>query len=321
MILVGDIGGTNTRLALFEMSGEFKVIVEKKFPSHAYSGLEEIATLFLQEQKTIIKSACFAIAGPVREGVVHPPNLSWVVDAAKLRQALRISQVTLLNDLQANANGLKVLKPEELFLVQKGTKQAGNQALLSPGTGLGEAGLIWDGKNHHPFASEGGHADFAPRNQEEFELLSYLQKKFDHVSFERVISGPGIYSLYQFLKEKNVPSGEVEAAMKQKDPSIVITEFGLSHKDKICSLAIDWFLSLCGAEAGNLALKFLSLGGLFLGGGIAPRYASRFKESPFLPSFLNKGRFKPLLESIPIYIVMNDNTALLGAAAYAREHF
>ncbi len=320
MILAGDIGGTNIRLALFEPEGELKIIVEKKYPSREHKGLEEVVSLFLQEQKAIVTAACFGIAGPIREGRATPPNLPWIVDAAELSKKLRIPTVHLLNDLQANANGLKALKLDELFLVQQGKKQMGNQALLSAGTGLGEAGLYWNGIKHLPFACEGGHADFASRNEIEIKLLLYLQKKFGHVSYERVISGPGIHSMYEFLVEKGLEpaSKEVEDAMKQRDPSAVISEFGLQNKDKACSRAIDWFLSVLGAEAGNLALKFLSFGGLFLGGGIAPRYAQRFQGSEFLHSFSGKGRFQELLESIPIYIVMNDNAALLGAASFAR---
>jgi glucokinase len=321
MILAGDIGGTNIRLALFERTGDLKIGVEKKYPSRAHRGLEEVVSLFLTEQKAAVTAACFGIAGPIREGRANPPNLPWIVDAAELRKNLHIPAVHLLNDLQANANGLKALKPDELFLVQAGKKQPGNQALLSAGTGLGEAGLYWDGTKHCPFACEGGHADFAPRNEIEFELFLYLQKKFGHVSYERVASGPGLHSLYEFLiaTGREPPSQEVQDAMKERDPSAVISEFGLTNQDQACSRAIDWFLSVIGAEAGNLALKFLSFGGFFLGGGIAPRYAHRFQASDFLASFRSKGRFQELLTSIPIYIVMNDNTALLGAAAFARE--
>jgi len=321
MILAGDIGGTHTRLALFEPTEELVLSIEKKYLSQQYKGLEEIVAQFLSEQKVKVTAACFGIAGPIINGRAIPPNLAWIVDAAHLSKTFHIPNVHLLNDLQANANGLKALKSSELFLIQKGKQQTGNQALLSAGTGLGEAGLYWNGSKHLPFASEGGHADFAPRNALEIELFIYLQKKWGHISYERIVSGPGIHVLYDFLIQsgKETASKEVELAMKTSDPSAVIGTFGLQNKDKACSHALDWFLSLLGAEAGNLALKFLSLGGLFLGGGIAPRLAARFASSEFLPSFSEKGRFKDLLESIPIYIVMNDNTALLGAACFAKE--
>ena len=316
MILAGDIGGTHTRFALFE--GGRIVVPEQKFPSQSYSGLEEIVREYLRGKK--IAKACFGVAGPVYEGVCKATNLPWVVDAAQLSKALQIPSVHLLNDLEANAYGLRVLKPNELYLLQKGNqKQKGNQALIAAGTGLGEAALFWDGKEHHPFACEGGHVDFAPRNEKEVELFFYLKKKFSHVSYERVVSGPGIHEIYQFLIEKHLEkvSKQTEAEMNQRDPSAVISERGRLNQDPACVHALDWFLSLYGAEAGNLALKFLSLGGFYVGGGIAPHLSEKMKQGAFVSSFVEKGRFKSLLESIPIWVILNDNAALLGAASYA----
>ncbi len=316
MILAGDIGGTHTRLAIFE-NGKM-VVPEKKFLSRQYSGLEEIIAKYLHSQK--VEKACFGVAGPVQEGVCKATNLPWIIDSSKIAKALQISSVSLLNDLEANAYGISVLKQGELLLLQKGNpKQKGNQALIAAGTGLGEAGLYWDGNKHHPFACEGGHADFGPKNEIEIELLIHLKKKFSHVSYERVVSGPGIHSIYQFLietgREKRSPQLEVE--MEKHDSSAVISEWGRLNKDPGCVHAIDIFLSVYGAEAGNLALKFLSLGGFYIGGGIAPNLIEKMKGG-FLSSFSAKGRFKSLLESIPIWVIMNDNAALLGAAAYAR---
>ncbi len=317
MILAGDIGGTNTRLAFFEkgkMVGQ-----EGKFPSHRYKSLEEIVREFLQGQK--IEKACFGIAGPVRDGRCKTTNIPWVVDAAHVSRTLHISAVHLLNDLEANAYGLKMLKKEELFLLHEGRAQKGNQALIAAGTGLGEAGLFWDGRTHRPFACEGGHTDFAPRNAMEIELLVYLKKKFEHVSYERVVSGPGLHSLFQFLVEtrRETLAPAVKAEMEQRDPSKVISEWGNENKDAACVRAVDWFVSLYGAEAGNMALKFLSLGGFFVGGGIAPHLIRKIKHGAFHSSFVDKGRFKELLESIPIWIVLNENAALLGAAHYAED--
>ncbi len=313
MILAGDIGGTNTRLAFFEKGKQ--VGEEKKFPSQKYGSLEEIVQEFLQGKS--VSHACFGVAGPVREGKCKITNLSWMIDASHIRKALQIDSVHLLNDLEANAYGLKALKKEELFLLHPGKKQSGNQALIAAGTGLGEAGLFWDGKTHHPFACEGGHTDFAPRNPLEVELLLYLQKKFGHVSYERVVSGPGLHNLFQFLidtgKQKWDPLLKVE--MGKEDPSRVISKWG--NRDEACRFAIDWFLSLYGAEAGNMALKFLALGGFYVGGGIAPHLIDQLKGGRFHSSFIDKGRFKELLQSIPIWIVLNDNAALLGAASYA----
>jgi glucokinase len=318
MILAGDIGGTHTRLALFAREGEFSLAGEKTYPSRKYAGLEEIVQEFLQG-KTVSR-ACFGVAGPVVEGRCKATNLPWIVDAAKLSKDLGIASVSLLNDLEANAYGLRALKEEDLYLLQSGKKQVGNRALIAAGTGLGEAGLYWDGKEHRPFACEGGHADFAPRNEEEMELLKHLQRQFDHVSCERVVSGPGILSMYRFLVETGREKGskEVEMEMKRRDPPAVISEFGREKRDRACARVIEWFLSLYGAEAGNLALKIFSIGGLYIGGGIAPHLIELLKTGDFRASFANKGRFKELLESVSIYVIRNDNTALLGAAVFGR---
>ncbi len=321
LILAGDIGGTNTRLALFHSTGDLSIVVEAKYPSKDFPGLEQIVAKFLEEHPVKVNVACFGIAGPIRDGKCKATNLPWVIDAAVLSKALNIPSVRLYNDLESNANGIKVMKPEELYCLQKGVAQTGHQALIAAGTGLGEAGLFWDGKVHRPFACEGGHTDFAPRNELEIELLTYLQKKFGHVSYERIISGPGIHALYDFLIEvKGEPkNSKVTEAIQQKDPSAVICEFAMNQQDPVCVQVVSWFLSLYGAEAGNLALKFLSLGGFYIGGGIAPRLLSLFKESEFLTAFANKGRFQALLQSMPIQIILNDHAALLGAAAFGRE--
>ena len=316
MILAGDIGGTHTRLAYFENG---RNLVERKYPSRDWAGLEQIVQEFLQTEKRKVSKACFGVAGAIRNGKCKATNLPWIIDSAALSQALHIP-VRLLNDLEANAYGVKVLKKGELHLLQVGDPKAiGNQALISAGTGLGEAGIYWDGQRHHPFACEGGHTDFSPRNEEEIALFLYLRKKFDHVSFERVVSGPGLHSIYQFLVEtgRYPLSPEIKREMEQKDPSRVVSEWGGSGKDPACREALDRFVAAYGAEAGNVALKFYSLGGLYIGGGIAPHILERLQNGPFLSSFHDKGRFKGLLESIPIWVIMNDDTALLGAAAYA----
>jgi glucokinase len=299
MILAGDIGGTNTRLALFDGGN---VVLEKKFKSGSFKSLEEIVSLFLEGKK--ISRACFGVAGPVREGRCQATNLPWMIEAKNLAKTIGIATVSLLNDLEAKAYGLRCMKKEDYFVLHLGKRQEGNQAMIAAGTGLGEAGLYWDGKEHHPFACEGGHVDFAPRNPLEIELLQYLQKKHQHVSYERIVSGPGIYTLYEFF------------AKGKKNPSIMTPQDVTTSKDPVALQAVDLFLSLYGAESGNLALKFLSLGGFFIGGGIAPFLKDAMKGS-FLSSFMDKGRFKPLLESIPIYVILNDDASLLGAAYFA----
>lgn len=318
MILVGDVGGTHTRLALFE-KGQTLVGKEEIFQNHQYKSLEEIGQFFLKNRR--VEKGCFAVAGPVRGGKCKMSNLPWLLDAAKIGHALHISEVYLLNDLEANAYGLKGLKKEDLFVLHQGIQQVGNQALISAGTGLGEAGLFWDGKEHRPFACEGGHTDFAPRNALEIELLLYLQKKFGHVSYERVVSGPGLHSLFQFLIDtgRHSCSPALKKEMEERAPSIVISEWGSRDRDAACAQALHWFLSLYGAEAGNVALKFLSLGGIYISGGIAPHLVKQIKEGNFYSSFIDKGRFKGVLESIPISIVLNENTPLLGAVYYATK--
>lgn len=318
MILAGDIGGTHTRLALFEAAGGLKSKAEKKYLSRNYASLEEIVRDFLGSQS--VSRACFGIAGPIRNERCQATNLSWVVEAASLRQNLKIRSVHLLNDLEANAYGLRVLKKEELYLLHPGVAgQKGNGALIAAGTGLGEAGMYWDGKEHHPFACEGGHSDFAPRNAIEFELLVYLKKKFAHVSYERVVSGPGIFEIYKFLTETGrvKANAAIEEEMKHRDPPAVISENARLNKDAGCVQAIDWFISLYGSESGNLALKMLSIGGFYIGGGIAPHLIDKMKDGRFHSSFVDKGRFKNLLESIPIWVILNDEAALLGAAYFS----
>jgi glucokinase len=319
MILTGDIGGTHTRLALFEKGEK---IDERKYPSREFASLEKIVEQYLQAEKRKVSKACFGIAGPVRNGKCKATNLPWVLDEAVLSQALKMP-VRLLNDLVAHAYGLRRLKKDELHSLQSGDPKAqGNQALVSAGTGLGEAGLFWDGRKHLPFSCEGGHVDFAPRDDEEIALFHYLKKKNEHVSYERVVSGPGLYAIFQFLVETGrFPfSPEAKSEMEKRDPSKVVSEWGSKGQDPACKESLLRFVSVYGAEAGNVALKFMSLGGLYIGGGIAPHILKELKQGPFLTSFLSKGRFKGLLESIPIWIVLNDDTALIGAAVYMEDH-
>lgn len=319
MLLVGDMGGTYTRLALCK---DKNVLCEKKFSSKAYSGPEEIIREFIEAEKIEVERACLGVAGPVYNGKCKATNLPWVVDTSHLSQTLKIPFIRLVNDLVAHAFGIQSLKKEELYLLQEGSPHPGaNQALIAAGTGLGEAGLFWDGERHRPFPCEGGHADFAPRNSLECELLIWFQKRYRHVSYERVVSGPGLFDLYRFLIEtgQEEESVEVKEQIREKDPPAVISEWGRLRRDPACMRAVDWFLSLYGAEAGNLALKMLALGGIFIAGGIGHRFLDDMKKGSFLLSFREKGRFKEMLESIPIWVVLNDHTALIGAAYLAEN--
>lgn len=322
MILAGDIGGTNTRLALLEMEDKRRprVVEEQTFPSREHKGLDEIVRQFLGDGGATITRACFGVAGPIRNRQSRPANLPWVVDANQLATRFGFGSVTLVNDLEANALGLVALEAKDFAVLNEGAPDAeGNAAIISAGTGLGEAGLHFEGKMRRPFASEGGHADFAPRNELEIELLRYLLAKYEHVSYERVLSGPGLQNIYRFLRdtEREVEPVWLAEEMGGADPSSVITKAALTEKSELAMRALDLFVSIYGAEAGNLALKVKATGGVFLGGGIAPRIIEKLKSPAFMEAFTAKGRMKPLLEAIPVRVILNDMTALLGAALCA----
>jgi len=321
MILAGDIGGTKTRLAYFDTGNAgLTLVADETFPSQNYNSLDEIVKNFVNKHSVSITRACFGIAGPVKRACVKTPNLPWLVDGHRLAQRLHLESVGLINDLEANAFGVACLGPEDfLVLSEGGGELVGNAAIISAGTGLGEAGLYWDGAQHHPFASEGGHADFAPRNSIELELLRYLIKQFGHVSYERVLSGPGLLNIFHFLRlkrKRKVPTW-LKDEMEQRDPATVISEAAVKGRCEICVHTLDLFVSIFGAEAGNLALKVMARGGVYVGGGIAPKIVSKLKNSQFLYSFSDKGRMKSLLEKIPVHVILNDQAALLGAARAA----
>jgi glucokinase len=321
MILAGDVGGTSTRLAFFNVEGgRLKLAVEQTYPSRDHGSLDEILRVFISTHQQAADCAAFGIAGPVRRGRVETPNLSWVVEAESLERELGLKSIGLINDLEANAYGIATLAEEDFEVLNAGAPDAtGNAAVISAGTGLGEAGLFWDGARHHPFACEGGHADFSPRNEIEIELLRYLLGRFGHVSWERVVSGPGLYSIYEFLRDtgRGEEPAWLAAEVRQNDPSLVVSQHGLQNAAPICVEALDLFVSLYGAEAGNLALKMMATGGIYLGGGIAPKIAGKLKDPSFMAAFVNKGRFKSLLADIPVRVILNDKTALFGAARYA----
>jgi glucokinase len=320
MILAGDVGGTNTRLALFEIEDKWpKVIVKRTFASREHKSLDEIVSHFLTENGLGVKRACIAVAGPIRNRQSRPSNLPWVVEADRLT-ALFGFDATIVNDLEANALGLEALQAEDLITLNEGMADSeGSNAIISAGTGLGEAGLHFEGKTRRPFASEGGHSDFAPRNELEIELLRYLLQRFQHVSYERVLSGPGLVNIYKFLRDTG--RGEEPAwladEMQEADPSAVITRAALAGESELCMRSLDLFVSIFGAEAGNLALKVKATGGVFLGGGIAPRVIEKLKGPAFMEAFTAKGRMRAFLEAVPVRVILNDMTALLGAAICA----
>lgn len=325
LILAGDIGGTSARMAYFRSRDEgLELVCQQVFPSGQFSGIADLVAEFVAARGEQADAACFSIAGAVRGEKVITPNLGWRVDAAEVSRRCSIGAVHLMNDLEANASGIATLGDDDFALLNTGAPEAsGNQGLISAGTGLGEAGLYWDGKQHRPFATEGGHADFAPRNRLEVELFLYLLERFGRVSWERVVSGPGLYNIYQFLRDtgRGSESTEVVEAMRQEGPPAVISRFALAGDCALCVRALDIFVSLYGAEAGNLALKVMATGGIFIGGGIAPKIIEKLKGPLFMETFAAKGRLKSLMEAMPVRVILNDMTALRGAARCAALGF
>jgi glucokinase len=321
MILAGDIGGTHSRLAFFDASnGHLKLVNEAIYPSRDYPGLEQIVSSFVRQDSGKLDAACFGVAGPVREGRAQISNLPWAVETARLSTELKLLSTFLINDLEAMAWGIGALQANDVVTLNPGAKNAtGNRAVIAAGTGLGQAGMFWDGRQHQVFACEGGHSDFGPRGNLQIELLRYLAAKFGRVSYERVLSGPGLVNIYQFLRDSG--RGEepnwLAQAMTIGDPAAAISRAALEGKSTLCEQALDVFVAIYGAEAGNLALKILSTGGIFITGGIAPKILPKLSSSIFLDAFLDKGRMRPLVESMPMHVIVNENTGLLGAARCA----
>jgi glucokinase len=321
MILAGDIGGTNARLAYFQpQNGHLRLVSERTFPSREHSELGEIVSQFMDDSGTRPEAACFGIAGPVRNGRVETSNLPWVIEQSRLAKQIHLPATLLINDLEASAWGIGALAAGDLVPLNRVTGPAvGNQAVIAPGTGLGEAGLFWDGNRHHVFACEGGHTDFGPQGDLQIELVRFLQARFGHVSYERVLSGPGLVNVYEYLRDSGCGKESLEfaAALKQGDPAAVISGAALDGTNKLAEKALDVWIEVYGAEASNLALKVMATGGLFLAGGISPKILAKLNGPLFMRSFLDKGRLRPLLESIPVQVVTNEKAGLLGAARCA----
>jgi len=320
MILAGDVGGTKVHLALYDfINGKLEYSRDERYQAKDYSGLEEIVQEFLGAYT--VTAACFGVPGPVRDGRLRLTNLPWTLDSRELAVSLGINHVFLINDLEANGYGVAELAADQIYTLSEGdASQIGNRALLAAGTGLGEALLIWNGHSHTPYPSEGGHADYAPRNEDEIDLLRFLKQKYNgRISQERVVSGQGLTNIYDFLREVrgiDEPAWLAER-LAAEDPNAVITELALKAKSEICEKTMDMFVSAYGAEAGNLALKLLSVGGVYVGGGIAPRILEKLKDGRFMKAFSDKGRMSQLLINMPVRIILESRAALLGAAAYA----
>lgn len=323
MILAGDIGGTKTNLALCNLvDGKLEIIVQHQFASREYDRFMDLVKDF-QEKTSMakIEALCIGIAGPIINERCRTTNLPWDIKAKDLRSHFSIDSVKLLNDLEATAYGMLYLEEDEfLDLNPTGRKNKGNIAVIAAGTGLGEAVLYWDGNSYHPIGTEGGHTDFAPISSQQDELLTWLRRRYPgHVSYERIASGMGIYTLYEFLSETGF-APEPQAMLNiadGEDKSAMVSRCALEQKDPLCMEVLRLFAEIYAAEAGNLALKSMSLGGVYIGGGIAPKILPIIKSDYFLNAFASKGRFEELLRGMQLKVSLNPKTALLGAARFA----
>jgi glucokinase len=319
MLLAGDIGGTKTHLALYTSEGGPIPVAQATYLSADYPSLEVIAAKFLAETGASVSMAVFGVAGPVVDGSARITNLLWVICEATLEQTLGVQKAKLLNDLEATAYGVPNLSAADLFPLNDAPPQSGTKAVIAPGTGLGEAVLFFQDGRYHVIASEGGHTDFGPTNLLELRLLRYLLGKFGHVSYERVCSGIGLPNIYTFLKKQGFAEElpEMQTMLKEAaDPTPIIVRRALVGDCELSIATLNTFVSILGAEAGNLALKVMATGGVYLGGGIPPKILAKLKDGTFMAAFVNKGRFAEMLTRIPIYVILNERTALFGAACY-----
>jgi glucokinase len=324
MIIAGDIGGTKTNVALFEAGrgGVGAPLALDSFPSARFDSLEDILTEFVRRHpQARITHACFGVAGPVVRGRIDATNLAWKVHDEKLAEAIGVPSVLLINDLEATAFGIGELGPEQLYTLNEGEgDRTGHRALIAAGTGLGMAAIYFDGAGFHPMPSEGGHIDFAPRDEREFEMLTYLREQIGgRVSYERVLSGMGIHNIYSFLRDRG--HGEEPAWLAEEirtgDPSAAISRAALAGKSELAALTLEIFVEVYGAMAGNLALLLKSVGGLYIGGGIAPKIMPKLTDGTFMRNYGDKGRMSGLANSIPVRVILDDKTALYGAARRA----
>lgn len=321
-ILAGDIGGTKTRLSLYEEnSGPHSPAYEETFSSKAFGSLAEIVENYLENKKVKIRMACFGIAGPVKNGRVETTNLPWIITEDSLRNSINNAPVILLNDLVASATALPYLSEDDIHTINRGKPQSQSAiGLVSPGTGLGEAFLIWEGEGYQAHPSEGGHCSFAPTTDNQVELLNYLMPKYDHVSYERVCSGNGISNLYGFIKETkqgSEPDWLRNELNKVSDPNPTIFRAAREKNEAVAQKTLVLFIEILANEASNLALKVMASGGVYLGGGIPPRLTDLIEPERFMKAFTNKGRFDRWLNTIPVRIIKKPNSALYGAACFA----
>ncbi len=319
-VLAADIGGTKTRLAIMEVDGtRLRVERESSYPSHSFDTFDALLAEFLMDTQAPAHAA-LGVAGPIKGRVVNVTNLPWYIDADVLQERFSFSSCELLNDLEATAYGLPALDADDQLILQQGDPAPhGNAAVIAAGTGLGEAGLFWDGHQHHPYATEGGHTSFSPQNDLEVDLLRYLQGLYGHVSWERVVSGMGLPDLHDFFRayRKSAAPQWLGEEMRNEGVAAAVSRAAMAGSDDICVETMDCFVRLYGAEAGNLALKTMSRGGLYVGGGIAPKILPLLQQGRFMEAFLDKGRMRPLLEAMPVRVILNDRVALFGPALFA----
>jgi glucokinase len=321
IVLAGDVGGTNARLAIVDLGGPIaRIAHERRYASREYPGLTPIVQRFCGEVRSSPDRACFGIACPVVGDDCTAPNLPWTVNRRTLAAEIGIPHTRLINDFVAVGYGIELLSPSDLATLQDGSPAPHAPiALIGAGTGLGQGFLLWENDHYRVLASEGGHTDYAPRGKQQIELLDFLRQRFNRVSWERVLSGPGLVDAYRYLAESRLASEQaaVQAEMKNDDPAAVIVRHGLAKTDPLCDRAVDLFCEVYGAQAGNLALTVVATGGVYLGGGIAPRIVDRLRSGPFLTAFRDKGRMSELLSRVPVYVIISPKVGLLGAAAVA----
>ena len=321
-VLAGDVGGTNARLAIVEINGNSASIERyQQFASQSAVSLASLVQRFIAESgEKSLSRACFGVACRVIEGVCRSANLAWTIDERELATAIGVARTSIINDFDAIGHGLALLRPNDFATIQRGKPIVhGNIALIGAGTGLGEGFLVWDGTRYLVQASEGGHVNFAARDEVEWGLYAATRAEFEHVSYERVVSGPGLVRIYRHLVSARgaTESERIRDELEREDPAAVIVRHGLSNTDPICAQAVDLFTSLLGAQAGNLALTVLATGGVYVAGGIAPRMVQKLRTGPFVSSFRDKGRLSTFVARVPVHVITNTNVGLLGAASVA----
>ena len=318
LVLAGDIGGTKTNLGLFSENRNRPVLeVMETFSSSDAPDLEHIIRKFLHMHPSLIRRACFGIAGPVVDGKSKTTNLPWRVSQDRIKKEFSFQHVRIVNDLAATAMAVPILNAVEFYPLNRSDEaKGGHLGLIAPGTGLGVAMMLYHEDRYMPISSEGGHSDFAPNNEKEADLWQYLHRRYGHVSIERVVSGTGLVNIYDWLKSSGrvIESEGFAQKLNETDPAKAITDGALSKKDPACIEALAMFVSIFGAVAGNFALIGLTTGGVFLGGGISPKILPKLKEDIFMKAFVNKGRFRRFLEKVPVKVILNDKAALIGAA-------